>query len=126
MEGKGGDDDGYTHCDGTRENNPKTRPNDHHIRRYSSWAPVRVRSFIFVSRYSSSESRLLIFISYFFLFVTLSFECPPRSYPYLRFLTHLRRERYHHPGRSSFCISVPYSFRFFKFSSSFISMFPLI
>jgi len=58
-------------------------------KRYSSWAPVRVRSFIFVSRYSSSESRLLIFISYFFLFVTLSSECPPRAYPYLRFLTHL-------------------------------------
>jgi len=33
MEGKDGDDDGYNYCDGTREDNPKTRPNDHHIRR---------------------------------------------------------------------------------------------
>ena len=33
MEGKDGDDDGHTHCDGTREDNPKTRPSDHHIRR---------------------------------------------------------------------------------------------
>ena len=79
-------------------------------KRYSSWAPVRVRSFIFVSSYSSSESHLLIFISYFIPFVTLSSECPLRSYPYLRFLTHLHFPpsqsslRHHHPGRSCFCI----------------------
>jgi len=92
-------------------------------KRYSSRAPVRVRSFIFVSRYSSSESRLLIFISYFFLFVTLSSECPPRAYPYLRFLTHLHFP----PSQSSLRhviiragpVSVS-SFRFFKFSSSFM------
>ena len=96
-------------------------------KRYSSRAPVRVCPFIFVSRYSSSESHLLIFISYFFLFFTLSSECPPRSYPYLRFLTHLHFP----PSRASSGLvlslyPVPYSFRYFKFSSSFIFRFPLI
>ena len=111
MEGKDEDDDGHTHCNSTCEDNPKTRPNDHHIPRYSSWAPVRVRSFIFVSSYSSSESHLLIFISYFILFVTLSSEYPPRSYPYASFPNSpsvssvaIVIETYHHPGRSCFCI----------------------
>jgi len=95
---------------------------------YSNQAPVRVRSFIFVSRYSSSESRLLIFMSYFFLFVTLSSECPPRSYPCLHFLTHLHfpPSRDISSGLVLFLYPVPYSFWFFKFSSSFMFMFPLI